>query len=77
MTARTNVDPEYPFYLAMQKFVQMVGRIMRSTTDQGESFIGDTNFAWFYPRYRHLAPSSFNAFVRQISVLPPPPTRLG
>jgi Rad3-related DNA helicase len=77
MKARTDRDREYPYYLAMAKFVQMAGRIMRDKTDQGETFIADDHFSWFMPRYRHLAPGWFNAFVKQVSVLPQPPQRLG
>jgi Rad3-related DNA helicase len=76
MKARTEVDPEYPHYLAMSKFVQMSGRVMRDKADRGETFIADDHFQWFMPRYRHLAPKWFHAFVRQVSVLPPAPPRL-
>jgi Rad3-related DNA helicase len=76
LKARTERDREHPYYLAMAKFVQMTGRIMRDKADQGESFICDDHFAWFMPRYRHLAPGWFNAFVREVSVLPQPPQRL-
>jgi hypothetical protein len=76
LKARTEVDKEYPYYLAMTKFVQMCGRIMRDKDDQGESVIADDHFEWFMPRYRHLAPGWFNAFVKRVNVLPQPPARL-
>lgn len=76
LKARTDVDPEHPYHLAMQKLVQMAGRIMRDRGDQGETFLCDDHFQWFLPRYRHLAPKWFNSFVRQVSVLPQPPHKL-
>ena len=76
LKARTEDDKEYPYYLTMQKFVQMVGRIMRFKEDQGETFIPDDHVEWFINRYRHLAPRSFNAVFSRADVLPKPPPPL-
>lgn len=76
LQARTDVDPEHPHHLTMQKLVQSVGRVMRDKSDRGETIIPDNHLQWFLPRYRHLAPKSFFHSVRQVSVVPPPPDRL-
>lgn len=71
--AREQLDPEYRPYRTMQRFVQQVGRDVRSKTDWSERFIGDSHVEWFIPRYGHLAPRSFHAFFKTVSVLPQPP----
>jgi Rad3-related DNA helicase len=71
--AREADDPEYRSYQAMQALVQAFGRDMRSKTDWSERFIGDDHLEWFLPRYGHLAPRSFHAFFRRVSVVPQPP----
>jgi Rad3-related DNA helicase len=70
--AREAVDKEYRPYQAMQALVQSFGRGMREYDDWCENFIADEHMDWFYPRYKHLAPSSFNSFLRHITVLPAP-----
>jgi len=70
--AREAVDPEYRPYQAMQALVQSFGRGMREASDWCENFIADEHMEWFYPRYSHLAPASFNGFLKQVKVLPPP-----
>ncbi len=70
--AREAVDKEYRPYQAMQALVQSFGRGMRSREDWCENFIADEHMDWFYPRYKHLAPDSFRAFMRTIRVLPDP-----
>lgn len=76
LKARTDDDPEYPYYLAMQKLVQNFGRGMRSREDQCENFIPDDHLEWFLPRYGHLAPRWFHNFVREVTTLPQPPPKL-
>lgn len=77
LKARTASDPAYPYYLAMQKLVQMFGRGMRSRDDRCENFIVDDHFGeWFYPRWSHLAPKWFHGFVQRADVLPQPPPPL-
>lgn len=68
-------DEDHAKYLAWQKFVQMAGRLMRSKTDQSETFLFDDHLRWFR-RYSYLAPKSFHQFFREVPVLPPPPERL-
>lgn len=77
LQARTEKDPEVPYYLATQKLVQMAGRLMRDQADQGETFIGDDHLVWFLKQYGHLAPKSFNQFFKRVETLPSPPPRLG
>jgi Rad3-related DNA helicase len=74
LKAREADDKEYRAAIAMRRLVQSAGRIMRVKDDQGETFIGDEHMEWFLPRYRHLAPNSFN--VQRIAMVPPPPERL-
>lgn len=74
--ARTELDPEYGPYQAMQTMVQAIGRGMRSKNDLCESFLGDDHLEWFLPRYRHLAPKSFSNFFRRVEVVPQPPPAL-
>lgn len=74
--ARSEDDKEYGAFMAINKLVQIFGRIMRSKQDWGENFIGDDHLEWFLPRYGHLAPKSFHMFYKRVSVLPQPP-RLG
>lgn len=74
--ARSEDDREYGAFIAINKLVQIFGRIMRSKQDWGENFIGDDHLEWFLPRYGHLAPKSFHMFYKRVSVLPQPP-RLG
>ena len=76
LKARTQDDPEYPYYLAMQKMVQVFGRAMRSREDRCENFIVDDHMEWFLPRFGHLAPRSFHMFFRRADTLPQPPDRL-
>lgn len=76
LKARTQDDPEYPYYLAMQRMVQTFGRGMRYVGDQCENFIVDDHVEWFVPRYGHLAPKSFHGFFRRADILPQPPPRL-
>jgi len=76
LKARTEEDPEYPYYLAMLKMVQTFGRGMRSKSDLCENFIADDHVEWFLPKYGHLAPRSFHSFFRKATVLPQPPARL-
>jgi Rad3-related DNA helicase len=70
--AREADDKEYRGYKAMQALVQSFGRGMREHTDWCENFICDMHMDWFYPKYSHLAPKSFNKFIKAVSILPPP-----
>lgn len=74
--ARQQRDNEYGPYMAMQTLVQAIGRGMRSREDQCESFLPDDHLEWFLPKYRHLAPKSFNNFFRKAITLPQPPEKL-
>lgn len=77
LQARTERDSEVPYYLTIQKLVQIAGRLMRDHADQGETFIADDHLVWLLSSYGHLAPKSFNQFFRRVETLPAPPPRLG
>ena len=77
MTARKQLDPEYPYHLAAIKLQQICGRLMRDYVDQGETLIVDEHLGWFKRRYGHLFSKSFGQFFREVDVLPSPPERLG
>ncbi|HXC04413.1 MAG TPA: helicase C-terminal domain-containing protein [Bacteroidia bacterium] len=74
--ARQAADPEYGPYKMMQTLVQTIGRIMRSKSDRGESFIIDDNIEWARGKYGHFAPRTFHQFFRKLQVAPPPPPKL-
>ena len=73
LKAREEDDREYRPYKTFQKLVQQLGRDMREKEDWSERAIFDDHYSWFGPRYGHLAPRSFHAFVRTTSILPQPP----
>jgi ATP-dependent DNA helicase DinG len=75
-TARTKDDPEYPYYQAVQKMVQIFGRATRYRGDRCENFIFDEHFGWFMRKHGHLAPKSFHGFVKTVDRLPQPPARI-
>jgi Rad3-related DNA helicase len=75
--ARTQHDPRYPAYIAMQELVQAVGRGMRSANDQCETAIFDSNCGWFMRQNRDLAPSWFLAAYEKTETMPDPPPALG
>ncbi len=55
--ARQALDPDYGTYLTAQDIIQSSGRIVRSETDAGETFICDDSFSnWFYRRARKFFP---------------------
>lgn len=70
--ARQTDDPEYGYYIAMNKLVQILGRGMRAKDDMCENFIVDMHLEWFLPRYRHLAPTWFGAMFKPVPNVPPP-----
>lgn len=71
--ARTKADPEYPWYCAMQKLEQAVGRGMRSEEDWCETLIADDHFTqWFWRRAQHLATGSLREAVRFVTRCPAP-----
>lgn len=76
LRARSKLDKEYPFYLAMLDIVQAAGRGMRSASDHHEFFIVDDMWGWFGPKYKRFAPLYFLEALRRIERPPPPPTKL-
>lgn len=72
LKARTELDPEYPYHLAMRDLVQAVGRGMRDPLDWCETIVVDNHFAWFMAKYRHLAPYWFLQAVQKSPTIPTP-----
>lgn len=70
--ARTEADPEYGLYLAMQSVVQAAGRGVRSSEDWCETFIVDDMWTWFYGRNQAMAPRWFREAVRRSLTVPLP-----
>lgn len=74
--ARTQQDPDYGPYVAMQTIVQASGRGMRSARDRCEVFVVDDHFKWFYSKYKHFAPAWFRQAVRFGRTVPNPLPKL-
>lgn len=73
MQARIAADPEYSWYVAMQKLEQAVGRSTRSEDDWSEVFICDDNYsAWFHRKATKFATKAFLESVRYVSQWPAP-----
>lgn len=72
LKARQEDDKEYVYHRAWQYTVQAFGRHIRSKTDWGEGFIGDTQMEWMISRYGHLAPKSFHSVLKRVEILPQP-----
>jgi Rad3-related DNA helicase len=73
MQVRCEQDPELRYYLAMQRLVQMAGRIVRAADDWGETLIVDDSFGdWFFAKAKKHAPRWFIDAVQFTDVLPPP-----
>jgi Rad3-related DNA helicase len=72
LQVRKDTDPDYAFYVTMQKLVQAVGRGMRAPDDWCETFIVDDSFEWFVRRARKFAPKWFLEAVEWTSSLPSP-----
>lgn len=70
MYRRKENDPTYPNYLAAQDLVQSCGRVQRSETDRGVTFIIDDSWAWFRPMAEEFVPNWFR--VRRETELPKP-----
>lgn len=70
--SRCKYDQDYSPYIAMQTLVQTVGRIVRSPTDWGESFIIDDNIGWFRKKYGHFAPDWFTGSYKFMTNIPQP-----
>lgn len=70
MARRKADDKTYPNYLAAQDLVQSCGRVQRSETDRGISFIIDDNCEWFLPMAKEFVPHWFR--IRKETELPKP-----
>lgn len=56
-------DPEWYANEAVKVVVQSVGRICRTPTDWGDSYVVDSSFTRLYDEYRELFPQSFQEAV--------------
>lgn len=77
MKARAARDSEYKDYVTIVTMVQQAGRIVRADDDQGETFILDSDFGWWF--FRHgikLAPKWFTEAVRTEQMLGMPLPKL-
>jgi Rad3-related DNA helicase len=68
--ARTAVDPEYAPMLAMTQVVQAYGRIVRSMSDWGTTYMIDRTWETFYHKFKKFAPRWFQAVVKRVSSIP-------
>lgn len=74
--ARTKQDKDYGPYVAMQTIVQAAGRGMRSAEDRCEVLVIDSQFDWFFPKYKHFAPRWFREAVQYAATIPAPLPKL-
>lgn len=73
MTIRVQHDPEYPYYLAMQKVVQAAGRAVRGPEDWAEFLIVDSTWGdWFLKKAKKHAPRWFVDACEFTEVYPVP-----
>jgi len=74
--ARTEDDPEFGGFDAMQTLVQEAGRGTRSASDHCEVLIVDDHWGWFWNRNSQFAPQWFrDRLLRRTDVVPDPPQR--
>jgi Rad3-related DNA helicase len=79
ITAKKKRDKDYIPYVVLQHVVQMVGRIVRSIEDQGETFVIDDHFGWLKAGYFKYNPRWFSVAIKTIAKrerAPLPPPRL-
>jgi len=74
--ARTEIDSDYPKYLAMQTLVQTVGRGVRGIGDRCETFLLDDHATWFIPRNKQFSPRWFMEGYKRVEVIPAPAAKL-
>lgn len=72
LQARSERDPEFFAYVAMQNMVQMCGRGVRSADDWCENFVIDDNWQWFLNKYKNFAPRWFTAACKRSDLVPQP-----
>lgn len=66
----------YADYMVAVAVVQTCGRIRRAEDDQGETFLIDNNWKWFYRRVQGMLPFWFRRLVRYRRDLPAPLPKL-
>ena len=66
--ARVAKSKKYLYYAAMKYIVQAAGRIVRSETDYGETWITDASWViWFERAAREFMPKWFRPAVKVVS----------
>jgi Rad3-related DNA helicase len=70
--ARLESDKMYGNDVAMTALMQMVGRIVRSMSDWGESFLSDAHWLWF--RNKVKSPQWFKASWQKMNEIPKAPS---
>lgn len=76
MRARIEATERYREYHTMTRLIQAVGRGMRASDDQCETFIFDDHARWFLKVHADLAPDSFLDAIVPVRRVPEPPPRL-
>jgi ATP-dependent DNA helicase DinG len=54
---RSELEPRWYAYRTALTLVQATGRSVRSETDKATTYILDTDFGWFFSKWKHLFPS--------------------
>jgi Rad3-related DNA helicase len=67
MSRRCSDDPTYSNYLTGQELVQACGRVQRSDTDRGTTYIIDDQVEWFMRLAKDLMPAWFKV-RREVSI---------
>lgn len=73
MKARQKVNPDYGCYIAIKQMIQASGRITRSPTDWGQSFVIDSHFAWVVSKYKDVLPKWWKESIITTNVIPKSP----
>ena len=74
--ARHKDDKEYGLHVTATTIVQASGRIVRSPSDWGETFIVDDQIEWVVSKYRRFFPQWWLSAYRPYVMVTPPPLGL-
>jgi Rad3-related DNA helicase len=70
MKARQKVNPDYGCHIAIKQLIQASGRLVRSGSDWGDTFILDNHIVWVMSRYRKMFPKWWLESVLTVNVVP-------
>ncbi len=76
VVARERADADYPKYVALTKFEQMVGRVSRAPDDLGETLVFDNNINWLLWGYKEYTSQWLRDAYRKEVTIPGPPAKL-